>query len=128
VKSLLYAALLLSIVVSPTAAQTTAHPTQAGFTPPVFTKFQDLKWTRLKQSGDTSAEITILHVDPVSGATQLLIRSPKNHHAGRHWHTANETHMVLSGTFIMKHDGSEELQTLGPGSFNYMPSKMIHDA
>ena len=128
-KSFLCAALLLSIVASPTAAQTTVHPTPAGLAPPVFTKFQDLKWTRLEpELGDASAEITILHVDPASGATQLMIRAPKNHHAKRHWHTANETHMVVSGTFIMKHDGSEELQTLGPGSFNYMPAKMIHDA
>ena len=56
-----------------------------------------------------------------------MIRSPANYHAPRHWHTANETHTVISGTFIMKHDGGE-LQDLRPGSFNYMPSKLVHEA
>jgi ChrR Cupin-like domain len=71
-------------------------------------------------------EITILHVDPVSGASQLMIRSPANYHAPRHWHTANETHLVVYGTFTSKHDGGEKEKELGPGGFNYMPGKMIH--
>jgi anti-sigma factor ChrR (cupin superfamily) len=54
-----------------------------------------------------------------------MIRSPKNYHVPRHWHTANETHTVISGTFIMEQDGGKR-EELGPGSFNYMPSKMVH--
>jgi quercetin dioxygenase-like cupin family protein len=77
--------------------------------------------------GAGSAEITILHVDSESGATQLMIRSPKNYHAPKHWHTANETHTVIYGTFIMQHDGGQK-EALGPGSYNRMPSKMIHEA
>ena len=57
--------------------------------------------------GDHSPGITILHVDPQTGATLLMIRSPKNYHAPKHWHTANETHTVVSGTFIMKDEGGE---------------------
>jgi mannose-6-phosphate isomerase-like protein (cupin superfamily) len=68
-----------------------------------------------------------LHVDPKTGATQLLIRSPANYHAEKHWHSANETHTVLSGTFIMQ-DANGQRAVLGPGSFNYMPSGMVHEA
>ena len=56
-----------------------------------------------------------------------MIRSPKNYHAPKHWHTAKETHTVISGTFIMQ-DADGHRAELGPGSFNYMPSKMIHEA
>jgi len=35
-----------------------------------------------------------------------------------------ETHTVISGTFIMKHDGGERKE-LRPGSFNYMPAKLV---
>ena len=51
----------------------------------------------------------------------------KNYHAPKHWHTANETHTVIGGTFIMQHDGGKP-EELGPGSYNRMPSKMIHEA
>jgi quercetin dioxygenase-like cupin family protein len=81
----------------------------------------------IPELGAASAEIAILNVDPKSGATQLMIRSPKNYHAPKHWHTANETHTVISGTFIMQHDGGAR-EELGPGSYNRMPSKMIHEA
>jgi hypothetical protein len=47
----------------------------------------------------------------------------ENYHAPKHWHTANETHTVVSGTFIMKDEGGK-VEVLGPGSFNYMPAKM----
>ena len=126
-KTLLHPMLLLMIAVSPTAAQTSAPPSHDG-APPIYQKYQDLKWEKLRpELGSDSAEITILNVDPKSGATQLMIRSPKNYHAPKHWHTANETHTVIYGTFIMQHDGGEK-EALGPGSYNRMPSKMIHEA
>ena len=125
-KSLRRALLLMMFAVSPATAQTSALPPHDGSAH--YQKFQDLKWDKLvPELGANSPEITILHVDPKTGATQLMIRSPKNYHAPRHWHTANETHTVISGTFIMKHDGGE-LQELRPGSFNYMPSKLVHEA
>lgn len=56
-----------------------------------------------------------------------MIRSPNNYHAPKHWHTANETHTVISGTFIMRDEDGKRAE-FGPGSFNYMPSKMVHEA
>ena len=85
-------------------------------------------WEKLVPAlGAGSPDITILHVDPKTGATQLMIRSPKNYHAPKHWHTANETHTVISGTFFMRDEDGKRAE-LGPGSFNYMPSKMVHEA
>lgn len=94
---------------------------------PTFMKFQDVKWERiLPEFGENSPQIAILRVDPKTQATQLMIQTPKDFHVPRHWHTANETHTIISGTFIMECDGKRE--ELGPGSFNYMPSKRIHQA
>lgn len=90
-------------------------------------KFQDMKWGKMfPEFGEDSPEITILHVDPKTGATQLIIKVPKNFHVPRHWHTANETHTVLSGSFIMECEGKRD--TLGTGSFNFIPGKMVHQA
>lgn len=90
-------------------------------------KFNELKWERIvPELGERSSEIAILRVDPVTQATQLMIRVPKNVHVPKHWHTANETHTVLSGTFIIECEGQRA--ELGPGSFNYVPSKTVHEA
>jgi mannose-6-phosphate isomerase-like protein (cupin superfamily) len=116
------------IAASLAAAQTSAPLSHDGAAQPIYQKYQDLKWEKLRPGlGADSPEITILYVDPKSGATQLMIRSPKNYHAPKHWHTANETHIVISGSFIMQHDGGK-LEELGPGSYNRMPSKMVHEA
>src|ERR1700724_3491197 len=120
-KAFLDAMLLTMIAVSSAAAQTSAPPSDDGSTHATYQKCQDLKWEKIvPELGAGSPEITILRVDPKSGATQLMIRSPKNYHVPRHWRTANETHIVISGSFIMQHDGGK-LEELGPGSYNRMP-------
>ncbi len=89
-------------------------------------RFEDLNWKKLEDWGEDSPEIAILRVDPKMQATQLLIRHPRAMHIRRHWHSANETHTILKGTYIFECDGKRE--ELGPGSFNYLPSGMIHEA
>jgi quercetin dioxygenase-like cupin family protein len=91
----------------------------------LFLKFQELKW---EKTPDGLQDIVILHVNPVSKVTELMIRAPKNFHVPRHWHSANETLTIISGRFTMKHDGSEEKVALTPGSYSYMPAKMVHEA
>lgn len=94
---------------------------------PLNIKFEDVKWEKIFPDWpEGSPEIAFLRVDPKTKATQLMIRAPKHFHVPRHWHTANETHTVLSGTFIVECEGKRE--ELGPGSFNYTPGKMIHQA
>jgi mannose-6-phosphate isomerase-like protein (cupin superfamily) len=87
----------------------------------------DLKWNRMfPDMGEKSSEIAILHEDPITHATQLLIRVPKNFHVPKHWHTANETHTVIEGTFVMECEGKRAALTAG--GFNYMPARMQHEA
>ena len=119
------AAILAALILRASANQAQKSPTPA----PQYSsvKFQDIKWQRiLPDWGDASPEIAILRVDPKTQATQLLIRSTQAMHVPRHWHSANETHTILSGTWVFECDGRRD--ELGPASFNYIPSKMIHQA
>ena len=95
--------------------------------PPAFVRQSDVTWNKiLPELGAKSPEITILHVDPKTQATHLMIRTPAAIHIRKHWHTANETHTIIRGTAIFECDGKRA--ELGPGSFNFMPAKMIHQA
>jgi quercetin dioxygenase-like cupin family protein len=104
-----------------------AQPEMASPSAPLNIKFQDVKWQKIFPDWTRgSPEMSILRVDPKTHATQLLIRVPKGFHVPKHWHTANETHTVITGSFTVECNGQQE--ELGPGSFNYMPSKMVHQA
>src|SRR5713226_5275475 len=114
--------------VKPASAGSLAQ-TAAGDSAPRYmsAKFEDLKWEKILPAfGGDSPEIAILRVDPKTQATQLLIRNPKKIHVTKHWHSANETHTILRGNMVFECDGKRE--ELGPGSFNYIPKKMIHQA
>ena len=94
---------------------------------PVFLRSGDLKWKPIiPDLGSRSPEIAILHVDQATQATQLMIRTPAAIHVRKHWHTANETHTLVRGTAVLECDGHRA--ELGPGSFNFMPAKMVHEA
>jgi quercetin dioxygenase-like cupin family protein len=102
---------------------------QASHFEPAFKVFNDLKWDRTNpELGDGSQEVAILHVNPTTKATELIIRAPKDYHVGRHWHSSNETITVIRGTFVVGHENSEQRMELTPGSYAYMPAKMVHDA
>lgn len=94
---------------------------------PIFMKYGAVRWERIfPKLGSRSPEISILRVDPRSHATQLLLRVPRDFHVPKHWHSANETHTIVSGTFVL--DSAGKRVELGPGSFNFMPAKMVHEA
>src|SRR5262245_29114812 len=93
----------------------------------IFKNYQDLKWEKIiPDLGESSPEICILHVDPRTKATKLLIRTPKGIHVRKHWHSANETHTMVVSSAVFACDGKRIEQ--GPGSFNYLPAKMVHEA
>ncbi|HEY3177085.1 MAG TPA: AraC family ligand binding domain-containing protein [Candidatus Polarisedimenticolia bacterium] len=104
-----------------------AQEQAAGAAQPMFVKPQDVTWGRiLPDLGEASPEIAILRVDPKTQATQLLIRTPKGIHVRKHWHSANETHTMIVGTATFA-CGDERME-VGPGGFNFMPAKMVHEA
>jgi mannose-6-phosphate isomerase-like protein (cupin superfamily) len=120
---------VLLVLASSIAAYLTYAAEQHNGSPggPVFTQLADAKWDKiLPDLGDNSPEICILRVDPTTKATQLLIRSPKAIHIRKHWHTANETHTLIQGTATLA--CGDNKAELGPGGFNYMPAKMVHEA
>lgn len=95
---------------------------------PINLTAQELKWTRMMpELGEDSPEIIILHVHPVTQATHLMIRTRTPMHVPRHWHSSNETHTVLSGTFNAQIEDGEIVE-LSEGSFNYIPARTVHQA
>jgi len=94
---------------------------------PLFLSLADVKWDKiLPDLGDSSPEISILRIDPKTQATQLLIRTPKGIHVRKHWHTVSETHTMIVGTATLECEGKRA--EIGPGGFNFMPAKMVHEA
>src|SRR5690348_10300756 len=99
-KTKLYLASVIafSFLLSSHAAEPIAPP-EAGAKAPEFKNLSDLKWDKiLPDLGADSPEISVLHVDPKTHATSLLIRTPKAIHVRKHWHTANESHTMIIGT------------------------------
>jgi mannose-6-phosphate isomerase-like protein (cupin superfamily) len=93
----------------------------------ISARFEDLKWQAIvPELGNDSPQISVVHVDPNTHATQLFIRTPKAMHIPMHWHSANETHTMILGSAVFEHEGKQE--KLGPGGFNYIPAKMAHQA
>lgn len=118
--------LLLSLVAGlGLAAQPSDAPTEVGQA--MGASYEDLQWQAIvPELGADSPEISVLRVDPVTQATQLLIRVPKQIHVPIHWHSANETHTVIRGDWTFEHEGMHH--QLGAGGFNYIPAKMHHQA
>ena len=94
---------------------------------PIFKNLSELKWDKiLPDLGESSPEICFLHIDPKTHATALLIRTSKAIHVRKHWHTANESHTMISGKAVLACEGKRV--ELSPGGFNYMPARMVHEA
>ena len=129
-----YRPIVAVLVALATAACGARARTQPGGAPPapaaqqpVFLDYENVAWNKIiPELGAKSPEIAILHIDPTTQATQLLIRTPAPIHVRKHWHTANETHTLLRGTAILACEGKRA--ELGPGGFNFMPARMVHEA
>ena len=122
--------LVLALVIGPlvgTASFAQQPAVEAKSGQAMAMKYETLQWQSIvPELGNDSPQISILRVDPRSHATQLLIRVPKAVHVPMHWHSANETHTVIRGTWTFEHEGKRE--EFGPGGFNYLPAKMHHQA
>ena len=119
---------VLSLPSQAPAHHSEAAAGQAGASPHAMNAaYGDLQWqSMVPELGADSPQAAILRVDPKTQATQLLIRVPKQMHVPMHWHTANETHTVIKGSWVFEHDGRRH--ELGPGGFNYLPARTPHQA
>ena len=119
--------LVLTIAALTSVRAQSPEPATTSGDAPIFKNLSDLKWDKiLPDLGENSPEICFLRVDPTTHATSLLIRTSKAIHVRKHWHTANESHTMISGKAVLACKGKRE--ELSPGGFNYMPAKMIHEA
>lgn len=112
----------------PVASQKNTPSTPAGTQmEPVTVNQSDVEWqTMVPEMGKYSPMRAVLHEHPMSHSAQYLIRMPPNFHVPAHFHSANETHTVIEGTFIISVKGKKV--ALSPGGFNYTPARMMHEA
>jgi quercetin dioxygenase-like cupin family protein len=93
----------------------------------ICTRADEFNWKADKPDlGDKSPQTVILREDPKSGASELMVRLPAGFRLPKHWHAANQTHTVISGTYVMAADGKEPVE-LPAGSFNYTPARLVHE-
>ena len=117
---------LAVLTLSHLGAQTT-EPTSTTSDGPIFQNVSEMKWDKIiPDLGESSPEICFLRVDPNTHATSLLIRTSKAIHVRKHWHTANESHTMISGKAVLACEGKRA--ELSPGGFNFMPARMVHEA
>lgn len=95
---------------------------------PVTVNQSDVEWlVMVPQLGKFSPTRALLHEHPQNHSSQFLIRMPPNFHVPAHFHSANETHTVIEGTFIIQVRGQERV-ALTPGGFNFTPARVVHEA
>jgi hypothetical protein len=86
--------------------------------------FDDIQWIELTKT-DPKVYTATLKIDDSTGATQMLWKFPANAVGPCHWHTSNESNVVVKGSITMRHMGTSGA-TLAVGGFSYVPKKMNH--
>jgi ketosteroid isomerase-like protein/predicted ester cyclase/quercetin dioxygenase-like cupin family protein len=93
---------------------------------PFYLHDSDLEWKR-HEINDGWVEIAFLYTDLDTQAQKLLIRHSLGAHVPKHWHSANETHVCVSGSLTLE-DEMGGRATLRPGEFAYTPAEVVHEA
>ena len=80
--------LLVPLSLSASAQSPHRHPAPAADAGGQHARYDDLQWqTMVPELGADGPQAAIRRVDPKTGATQLLIRMPKQMHVPVHWHS-----------------------------------------
>src|SRR6185436_11333815 len=77
--------------------------------------FAKVKWTNVSPT-DSTVQYSMLHVDSISGATQMLWRFPANAKGPCEWHGAGQGTAVIQGSIVVRHAGTAGTR-LGVGGF-----------
>ena len=102
-------------------------PSRAPDEPAKFLLPEQMHWRKIIPAmGDASPKLAVVHHEPRTGATAMLIWTPPGFHVPRHWHSGTEKHMLVRGVFIMECEGQRV--TMTPGTFNLLPARTIHQA
>ena len=73
------------------------------------------------------ATAAILHGNPVLGPAAVILRLASGCRVPRHWHTANETLVVISGQGSITMQDGPPLKFV-PGAYGYLPAHHVHQA
>lgn len=82
--------------------------------------YSGIRWSSLSPK-DTATRFAILHVDSVSGATQMAYSLAPNSTSPCHWHSASQGSVVAQGAETVTHAGTNGV-TLGVGSYSFVPA------
>jgi quercetin dioxygenase-like cupin family protein len=74
-------------------------------------------------SHDKDSDWVLLHSDPVTKATEMLVRFPGGHLIPPHWHDSNERIIVLEGQLTIQQDEGDTV--LNTGGYAYLPAKEV---
>jgi quercetin dioxygenase-like cupin family protein len=91
----------------------------------------DVKFGPAPPSLPAGAQLAVLHGDPgKKGAFAARLRLPDGYKVAPHWHSNDEELTIVSGTFLlsMGDKAGENVQTLAPGAYHFLPAKMHHAA
>jgi quercetin dioxygenase-like cupin family protein len=84
-----------------------------------------MQWQKMEPAlGASSPERAVLHEHPGTHITQFMVKMPPNFKVPFHWHSANETHTVISGKLLVEEDDKKII--LEAGGFNYTPAFVLH--
>ena len=84
-------------------AVASAQPAQqAQTTPSIEVDFDHVQLVALTKT-EPKVYTATLKVDESTGATQMLWKFPPNAVGPCHWHTSNESNVVVKGSITMKH-------------------------
>ena len=75
----------------------------------------------------TCATAAILHGNPRFGPATVLLKLASGCRVPRHWHTANETLLVISGQGAITMQDGPPLKFV-PGAYAYLPAHHAHQA
>ena len=85
-----------------------------------------LKFTSIPDMPDC-ASAAILRGDPRSGPASVLLKLASGCRVPWHWHTANETLLVISGRGVLLMKDGPPLKFV-PGAYASLPSHHVHQA
>ncbi|MBI3552327.1 MAG: cupin domain-containing protein [Elusimicrobia bacterium] len=106
----------LLILAGPAAAQAPGSPL-------VLKHPEEIQW-KVSGSLPPGAEYHLVYEDPVTHAVQTLVRFPSGYTLPPHFHTHDETILVIKGKLVVEQAGSPT--TLGPESYAAIPSGLMH--
>jgi quercetin dioxygenase-like cupin family protein len=115
-KRVLDVLLLLVGITSFVAAQDAGH---MGVVSPATSKFANLPGLPLCMT------VSVLHGDPSKGPSTLLLKFTPGCTVPWHWHTANETLVLASGTAAAQMKDGQPM-AMKPGDYLFLPAKGIH--